>query len=207
MEAAREQTRLGYMPAYRGPQLSPLYSPSPNQYFYSPYSDGHHPYAESPASSQDTAFMPYWNRSCQSSPGISFRKRYNSVSSSFSNTAGRRRPPRPKYKEEEIYFIWYHRVDLCQGWEEVRKNFNKQFPSRQRWGIQGIQYRFYRFIKNKKCPTLREQQHLRNGGFIRARAGLPDSGSLRFGVVDRVGIWYPWMRESTDEVLSGRIRR
>ncbi|GKZ98560.1 hypothetical protein AnigIFM59636_003727 [Aspergillus niger] len=235
MEAAREQARPGYLPAsrrshmaidfilnplserapassrfqysYPGPQQSPLYPPSPNQYFYSPYSDGHRPYAESPASSLDAAFMPYWDRSPKSSPGIYLPEQYNSVSRSSSNAAERRRPPRPKYKEEEMYFIWYHRVDLSQEWKEVHKSFNKQFPSRQRWGIQGIQCRFYRFIKDKKCPTLREQQRLRNGGLVHERAGLPDSGPLRFGVVDRVGIWYPWMRENKDEVLGGRVRR
>ncbi|PYH29512.1 uncharacterized protein BO87DRAFT_344675 [Aspergillus neoniger CBS 115656] len=204
----RESTSSRMHYSHPGPQLSPLYPPSPNQYFYSPYSDGHHPYAESSASSQDAAFLPYRPRSAESSPDAYSRERYDSVSSSSSNAPERRRPPRPKYEEEEMYFIWYHRVDLCQEWKEVRESFNQQFSSRQRRGFQGIQCKFYRFIKEKKCPTLREQRRLRDGDFLREGAGLAaESGAPRFGVVDWVGIWYPWMRESKEEVLRRRIPR
>jgi hypothetical protein len=58
--------------------------------------------------------------------------------------------PGPRFEKEEMYFIWYHRVDLCQEWKEVRENFNRQFRNRQRHGFQGIQCKFYRSIKEKE---------------------------------------------------------
>ncbi|KAE8144327.1 hypothetical protein BDV25DRAFT_99069 [Aspergillus avenaceus] len=207
-EAENARAHLHY--AHPGPQYSPIYPPSPSHhYFYSPYSESHHhhhhPYRESSGSSQDQAFLPYRPRSTESSPGAYSRDRYGSVSSSSSNAPERRRPPRPKYEEEEMYFIWYHRVDLCQEWKEVRESFNRQFPSRQRRGFQGIQCKFYRFIKEKKCPTLREQRRMRDGEFLREGSGLVDSASPRFGVVEWAGIWYPWMRENKEQVASRRI--
>lgn len=135
------------------------------------------------------------------------RERHDSVSSgSSANGTDRRRPPRPKYEEEEMYFIWYHRVDLCQEWKEVRECFNRQFPERQRRGFQGIQCKFYRFIREKKCPTLREQRRLRDGEFLREGASLDqDSGAPRFGVVEWANVWYPWMREDQGSALSQRV--
>jgi hypothetical protein len=140
------------------------------------------------------------NRSTHSSPDPYHpRERYDSVSSSSSNNGDRRRPPRPKYEEEEMYFIWYHRVDLCQEWKEVRESFNRQFPSRQRRGFQGIQCKFYRFIKEKKCPTLREQRRMRDGEFLREGASMgAESGAPRFGVREWADVWYPWMREEKE---------
>ncbi|KAL5334535.1 hypothetical protein BJX70DRAFT_378132 [Aspergillus crustosus] len=223
------------------PQYSPLYPPSPNQYYYS-FSDSHHqnqhqhphhqnqhththahahhhhhnPYSQHHTpSSQDHSFMPYRPRSTDSSPETYSRDRYDSVSSSSSTNNGptgdRRRPPRPKYEEEEMYFIWYHRVDLCQEWKEVRESFNRQFPNRQRRGFQGIQCKFYRFIKEKKCPTLREQRRMRDGEFMRQESTTSFSGSgggaPQFGVVEWIGAWYPWMRENREEVMRRKIAR
>ncbi|KAL4885329.1 hypothetical protein BJY04DRAFT_180657 [Aspergillus karnatakaensis] len=222
------------------PQYSPLYPPSPNQYYYSfsepqhhsqhqhPYQQHHHhhhhhhhhnPYSQhtTPSShSQDhhSSFMPYRPRSTDSSPEAYSRDRYDSVSSSSSTNNGptgdRRRAPRPKYEEEEMYFIWYHRVDLCQEWKEVRESFNRQFPNRQRSGFQGIQCKFYRFIKEKKCPTLREQRRMRDGEFLRqesSSAGFGGGGAPQFGVVEWIGVWYPWMREDREEVLRRKLTR
>ncbi|KAL2853427.1 hypothetical protein BJY01DRAFT_64092 [Aspergillus pseudoustus] len=171
-------------------------------------------------------FMPYHRpRSTDSSPEsyARDRDRYSSVSStsstngaahSSSNSASgdQRRPPRPKYEEEEMYFIWYHRVDLCQEWKEVRESFNRQFPNRQRSGFQGIQCKFYRFIKEKKCPTLREQRRMRDGEFLRQESttssrGDFGSGAPQFGVVEWMGVWYPWMREDREEVMRRRLSR
>ncbi|KAJ5476166.1 hypothetical protein N7475_001895 [Penicillium sp. IBT 31633x] len=133
------------------------------------------------------------------------RERYSSVSSSSSTNGDRRRPPRPKYEEEEMYFIWYHRVDLCQEWKEVREAFNRQFPDRQRRGFQGIQCKFYRFIKEKKCPTLREQRRMRDGEFLREGASaalVGDHGAApKFGVREYTRVWYPWMRKDGDVSL------
>ena len=118
-----------------------------------------------------------------------------------------------------MFFIWYHRVDLGQEWKEVRESFNRQFPDRQRSGFQGIQCKFYRFIREKSCPTLREQRRLRDGEFLGEGGGggtgtspapspsssassvvTQDSGAPRFGVVEWTGVWYPWMRENREEV-------
>lgn len=133
------------------------------------------------------------------------RERYSSVSSSSSTNGDRRRPPRPKYEEEEMYFIWYHRVDLCQEWKEVREAFNRQFPDRQRRGFQGIQCKFYRFIKEKKCPTLREQRRMRDGEFLREGATTALAGdhgaAPKFGVREYTNVWYPWMRKEGDVAL------
>ncbi|KAL2005543.1 hypothetical protein VTN00DRAFT_2754 [Thermoascus crustaceus] len=140
--------------------------------------------------------------STHSSPGPYRCHRFNSVSSKSTTVSESGRPPRPKYEEEEMYFIWYYRVDLNQEWKEVRESFNRQFPTRQRRGFQGIQCKFYRFIREKECPTLREQRRMRNGEFI-ARNGSKCSETLpRFGVVQWMGVWYPWMRESKAQVLS-----
>jgi hypothetical protein len=94
-----------------------------------------------------------------------------------------------------MYFIWYHRVDLCQKWKEVRENFNRQFPNRQRRGFQGIQCKFYRFIKEKNCPMPRKWRRMREG------STMTDSGAPRFGVVQWAQVWYPWMREPKEQVL------
>ncbi|RMJ22927.1 hypothetical protein PHISP_06212, partial [Aspergillus sp. HF37] len=148
-----------------------------------------------------------------------------SSSTGTGNADDGRRPPRPKYEEEEMFFIWYHRVDLGQEWKEVRECFNRQFPSRQRAGFQGIQCKFYRFIREKSCPTLREQRRMRDGEFLRegaaaaaaaaaaAVATAPGGGgggggsqrAPKFGVVEWTGVWYPWMREGRDEVRRKRI--
>ncbi|KAJ6163888.1 hypothetical protein N7497_003867 [Penicillium chrysogenum] len=93
-------------------------------------------------------------------------------------SADRRRSPRPKYEKEEMYFIWYHRVDLCQRWKEVHESFNRQFPNRQRVSSQGMQSKFYRFIKQKNCPTPREQLRMRDCAPFDSR-----SYSSRLGVV------------------------
>ncbi|KAL3497028.1 hypothetical protein BJX62DRAFT_1599 [Aspergillus germanicus] len=183
-------------------------------------------YQHSHHSQYHSSFMPYRRpRSTDSSPEAYARdrERYSSVSSTSSTNAGahsssnstsgdRRRPPRPKYEEEEMYFIWYHRVDLCQEWKEVRESFNHQFPNRQRRGFQGIQCKFYRFIKEKKCPTLREQRRMRDGEFLRQEtttSSRADYGSNapQFGVVEWMGVWYPWMREDREEVMRRRLSR
>ncbi|KAJ5809424.1 uncharacterized protein N7503_001642 [Penicillium pulvis] len=193
------------------------YPPSPNQYWYGRYG-GYHDTSPGAASTATTnvsstssgstnpqhhhhmflSYRPSGGSGGRPGSGHSSpdpyhqRERYDSVSSSSStNGSDRRRPPRPKYEEEEMYFIWYHRVDLGQEWKEVRESFNHQFPSRQRRGFQGIQCKFYRFIKEKQCPTLREQRRMRDGEFLREGA---ESGAPRFGVIEYAGVWYPWMR-------------
>ena len=196
-ESETTQTQL-YSPSSDHPQLSPHFPPSPRQYHHPYY---YHQYQDHPPYHQGTKYQP---TSPHSSPDYySSRDRHGSVSSNSStNAADRRRPPRPKYEEEEMYFIWYHRVDLGQEWKEVRECFNRQFPNRPREGFQGIQCKFYRFIKEKKCPTVREQRRMRDGEFL--QGSQRDQSAPRFGVVEQVGVWYPWMREDREQVLRRR---
>ncbi|CAI7623541.1 unnamed protein product [Penicillium palitans] len=90
-------------------------------------------------------------------------------------------------------------------WKEVREAFNRQFPDRQRRGFQGIQCKFYRFIKEKKCPTMREQRCMRDGEFLREGASAALAGdhgaAPKFGVREYTNAWYPWMRKKENVAL------
>ena len=91
-----------------------------------------------------------------------------------------------------MYFIWYHRVDLEEEWKEVQDRFNQQFPTRQRRGFQGLQCKFYRFIKEKRCPAVREQRRISDG---ESPGRGPKSELLpKYGVSQWCNVWYPWMR-------------
>ncbi|KAJ5849337.1 hypothetical protein N7534_008026 [Penicillium rubens] len=161
-------------------------------------------YRPSPNANRTSASWIQSSLSAPSSSDLYYpRERYSSISSS-STKGGRRRSPRPKYNEEEMYFIWYHRVDLCQEWKKVRDAFNRQFPNRQRCGFQGIQCKFYRFIKQNKCPTLREQRSMRDGEFLSegVSASMGDHGTApKFGVRECTNVWYPWMKKEGDAAL------
>jgi hypothetical protein len=130
-------------------------------------------------------------------------ERFDSVSSTSSNTISeRRRAPRPKYTDEEMYFIWYHRVDLDEDWKDCTDAFNSQFPGqgRSERNTQGIQCKFYRFIHAKKCPTVREQRRLKDGEFM--TRGRPSRERMpKFGVVEWCRVWYPWMK--TKHAIAG----
>jgi hypothetical protein len=119
-------------------------------------------------------------------------------SSGSSTVSERRRPPRPKYDEEEMYFIWYHRVDLELEWKDVQESFNRQFPGRQRSGFQGIQCKFYRFIKDKRCPSVRSQRH----HHVRKNSSTKSREPNKFGVVQFARVWYPWMRPEHAKFLQ-----
>lgn len=92
------------------------------------------------------------------------------------NYAIPRRRRLTRYREE-MYFVWYHRVDLREEWEKVRESFYQQFPSRELVKFKSILKQFYRFIKGENCPPLKEQRQLCQG------------------VIKWTGVWYPWMRE------------
>ncbi|KAK2740109.1 hypothetical protein FQN55_009058 [Onygenales sp. PD_40] len=204
------------------PSSNPPHSPLPqDSYYYHPQSHSNHTYAQSHhhntshyhsnGTTSADRYAGYSEQqprssSANSSPGPYRRERFPSVSSSSSTVPERRRPPRPKYEEEEMYFIWYHRVDLRQEWKEVRESFNAQFPNRQRSGFQGIQCKYYRFIKEKKCPTLREQRRRRSGGNGSGNASSGSDGQRgnfnedlpQYGVVSWTSVRFPWMREPAD---------
>lgn len=68
-----------------------------------------------------------------------------------------RREFRPTYREEEEYFIWYHRIDLGMDWPQVIDLFNATFIARRRQGLQGIQCKYYRCLTNHQVPPVRER--------------------------------------------------
>ncbi|KUL82149.1 hypothetical protein ZTR_10708 [Talaromyces verruculosus] len=108
----------------------------------------------------------------------------------------RHRAHRPRYTDEEMYFIWYHRVDLDKEWRDCTEDFNKQFPGQghSERNRQGLQCKFYRFIDAKKCPTLRGRQQLQGKEFIGRGYSTRERLLPKFGVVEWCHVWYPWMR-------------
>lgn len=134
-------------------------------------------------------------------PGSSQRRRWSRESdsaSSFygsprhraspSSSGGRPSPPRererrtfrPTYSEEEIDFIWYHRVDLGWEWNEILRAFNFQFPDRITREVGGIQCKYYR--------------HLENNGLPQVRRRVRTASIEEYGMRAHTGRWYPWMQ-------------
>ncbi|CRG90577.1 hypothetical protein PISL3812_07621 [Talaromyces islandicus] len=131
---------------------------------------------------------------CMEKDSMNYRyENFDGATNTSSARRDRRRPPRPKYMEEEMYFIWYHRIDLEEDWKECADAFNRQFPSPQGRNVQGIQCKFYRFINSKRCPTVREQRRLKDGELITGRRGRGER-LPQYGVVEWCNIWYPWMK-------------
>ena len=98
-------------------------------------------------------------------------------------THRRPRPPCKKYSLEQVYFIWYHRTDLQQSWDEVERAFYRHFGDKREKG--GLQCRFYRTLEEQKVEKVREQ----------ARSGRRRRGDMvgKYGVVQRTTERFPWM--------------
>ncbi|KIW24353.1 uncharacterized protein PV07_10072 [Cladophialophora immunda] len=98
----------------------------------------------------------------------------------------RRRPRSPckKYELEQKYFIWYHRIDLEQEWDDIEKAFHRQFGDLRKKG--GLQCKFYRVLEESNVAKVREQA--KSGH--RDRRGKID----KFGVVQRTTQRFLWMR-------------
>ncbi|KIX95766.1 uncharacterized protein Z520_08474 [Fonsecaea multimorphosa CBS 102226] len=111
-----------------------------------------------------------------------------SVISIDSIMAGRkRRRPRPsckKYGVEQVYFIWYHRIDLGQDWDDIEREFHHQFGEARKKS--GLQCKFYRVLGEKNIEKVRQQ----------GRSGHRGRGNKidKFGVVERTSQRFPWMR-------------
>ena len=123
--------------------------------------------------------------SCRSTPSMSLA----SAGGDRRNSAPSLRSPRESclaYEEEEVCFIWYHRVDLEKEWVDVRRAFNAQFPTRQRSGFQGIQCRYYRYLYDTwKVPKIRQQKRMgRNGAGENAK---------KYGLRQWTKRSFPWM--------------
>ncbi|ETI28166.1 hypothetical protein G647_00615 [Cladophialophora carrionii CBS 160.54] len=111
----------------------------------------------------------------------------NSTSSSDTGTQRKRsrqpRLPCKKYAAEQAYWIWYHRTDLGEGWDEVEQKFDIQFGESRKKG--GLQCKFYRLLDIHGVEKVRKQTksgHKRRGN----RVG-------KFGVVQRTTRRYAWM--------------
>lgn len=132
--------------------------------------------------------------SCRSTPSMGL---ISGPSSSSSSSTSDRRNSAPSlrsqqresclaYEEEEVCFIWYHRVDLEKEWVDVRRAFNAQFPTRQRSGFQGIQCRYYRYLYDTwKVPKIRQQKRLGRN--------VSGENAKKYGLRQWTKRSYPWM--------------
>lgn len=119
-------------------------------------------------------------RRASSSSSSSGHPRTSSVSSRSSSTRDRRQH-RPQYLEEEVYFIWYHRIDLGYEWQDITNAYNAQFPDRKREGFGGIQCKYYRYCEEFGIPKVRHRN--------RAASQVDE-----YGMRARTGLLYSWMR-------------
>lgn len=94
------------------------------------------------------------------------------------------RAPRPKYEEQQAFFIWYHRTDLGEAWNQVLREFERQFHHRRHKG--GLQCKFYRLLKDWNVEKVRAQtKHVQDH---------PKDKIGAFGVVQRTSKRYEWMK-------------
>jgi hypothetical protein len=118
------------------------------------------------------------NRSSMSPPAHGSRRRTSSMSSG--SRTRERRAFRPTYSEEEVNFIWYHRIDLGYDWQDINHAYNAQFPDRPRSGFGGIQCKYYRYCEEFGVPKVRNRN--------RAASAIKE-----YGMRSRTGLTYPWM--------------
>lgn len=181
-------------------KMTPMGNESGSGSPYHIHSHGHQQSANEPPHRRLLPKYRYINELSRNPPE-SYRlyKRHDPLAYRSTKKSSHGQAPRPKYEEEEMYFIWYQRVDLSQDWNEVHERFNRQFPNRQRHGFQGLQCKFYRFIKEKKCPTLRQQLRIRYNRFL-PELGLTKAEykPSKFGVRQWANVWYPWMCEDEE---------
>lgn len=117
-----------------------------------------------------------------SSSSANGRPRTSSSSSSRSPGTKERRQFRPTYSDEEVYFIWYYRIDLGYDWQDITNAYNAQFFDRPREGFGGIQCKYYRYCEEFGIPKVRDRDR-----------GAPQV--LEYGMRSRTGLSYPWMRD------------
>ena len=91
-----------------------------------------------------------------SSSSANSRPRTSSASSRSPGTRERRQF-RPTYSDEEVYFIWYYRIDLGYDWQDINHAYNAQFPDRPREGFGGIQCKYYRYCEEFGIPKVRHR--------------------------------------------------
>ncbi|QKX60503.1 uncharacterized protein TRUGW13939_07648 [Talaromyces rugulosus] len=120
-------------------------------------------------------------------------RRYNNFDSARSKSTARGHSQRgPNYNEDEMHFIWYHRVDLGMDWSKCIDAYRRQFPSRKYRTVTGISSNLSRFMKSKGCPPVREQH--KNGEITTVRRDPYGYRLPHHGVVEWCKVSYPWMR-------------
>lgn len=128
-----------------------------------------------PAASTTTSATPIAPKQYHVQPQAPFRA---------TKRAPNTRAPRPKYEEQQAFFIWYHRTDLSEPWDQVLLEFSRQFHHRRPKG--GLQCKFYRLLKEWDVEKVRVQnRHARDSPKDRVGA---------FGVVERTPRRFEWMR-------------
>lgn len=80
-------------------------------------------------------------------------------------------PTFSSFTDEEVWFIWFHRVFFEKQWGGVSKSFNERFPKRE---MSSIRNRIYKKTKSVTLPS-------RNEVFL--------------SFINRKGLIYPWMLE------------
>jgi hypothetical protein len=88
-----------------------------------------------------------------------------------------------KYDPEQAYWIWYHRIDLGEEWDEVIEKYSLHFGEPR--GKSGIQTKYYRLLNEHRVEAVRIQ---RKGRKKKRRA----PGNT-FGVVQRTTERFAWM--------------
>lgn len=109
----------------------------------------------------------------------------SSTQSSDGMASSLRRPNRPKYSDEEIAFIWFHRVDLRQEWDVIVRAFNLQFRHSHLRDKSGLECKLYRVLGANSLPQIREWRKRGNRG---AEEAIP-----YYGIIETTSIRYPWM--------------
>lgn len=177
--ADRNEDELG-MPRRRSIAIHDLLNPAGQERSESPQSNCSPSRSVMLARARSNPNLPICSRrTCTPPPAHARRRRRTSSMSSGSRTR-ERRAFRPTYSDEEVYFIWYHRIDLGYDWHDINRAYNAQFPERPREGFGGIQCKYYRYCEECGVPKVRN----------RDRAA---SAVREYGMRSRTGLTYPWM--------------
>lgn len=147
--------------------------------------------ADSSPSSTDAVYFPSQSSMGSSLPGsLSARP----------DVLPEKRPPRHKYTTEQMVFVWYHRTDLREPWDVVRRRFTAQFPETRT--KLGLECKYYRLLSEYGVAKVREQA--RNTG---AESDETSSRNSKYGPIHLTCMRYSWMRDSdqnTEPLLGFR---
>lgn len=113
---------------------------------------------------------------------MSFAPIHTTVSPRRSGRVVGGRTSRPKYTETQGFFIWYHRTDLCQSWDQVGQAFEVHFGEARPKG--GLQCKFYRMLGQWQVEKVRAQTG--------EAPGRKDCVGA-YGVVQRTTKRFDWM--------------